>query len=105
MADGDDEIVMVNNNYRSAIASARTASMSPASRLEDALASARTALESGAWTGAGADDFGADLAGHRSALNAAGPAALETFDDALAAQPLQVPRGSWQVNWNRMGPI
>lgn len=102
MGDADDEVVMVNNSYRSAIVQARGTAVGPAGRLETAFSAAARALEAGAWTGSGGDAFAADLTGHRSTLTAAGPDALQTFDEALDREDPQVPEGAWQTRWHNM---
>lgn len=100
----EDDVVMVNNNYKTALENARSACVSAASDLEDALTKARTAMDSGAWEGPKGTDFSGELDTYRSKLNGAGPAALKDFDTAISGQPDTVPEGSWQVRWHSMGP-
>jgi len=98
-----DEVVMLANPYRAAVASARSACVQPAESLGDVLARARRAMNSGAWTGSGADAFSAELDGHRETLKNAGPAALAEFDEALARLPETVEANSWYVHWRNLG--
>lgn len=100
---GDDEVVMVNNTYKDALESARSSSVDPAARLKDALSAARRAMDSGAWEGPMGEDFSGELDTYRTKLNDAGPAAIDAFDAAIAAQPERVPSTAWQVRWQRMG--
>lgn len=99
-----DEVTMVANPYRAAVARARSSSVAPADRLEDVLSRARRAMDAGAWTGSGADAFSAELDGHRETARSAGPAALAAFDAALARLPETVPDNSWYVHWRNLGP-
>ncbi|WP_022923423.1 hypothetical protein [Serinicoccus marinus] len=104
---GDDEVVMVNNTYKDALESARSSSVDPAARLEDALSAARRAMDSGAWEGPMGEDFSGELDTYRTKLNDAGPAAidaLDALDAAIVAQPERVTSTAWQVRWQRMGP-
>lgn len=101
---GDDDVVMVNNNYRTALESARSTCLAPAARLESALGMARTAMSSGAWGGPKGEDFSGELDRYRTQLNDAGPAAIDALDRAISAQPDQVPSTAWQVRWHQMGP-
>lgn len=101
---GGDEIVMVNNNYKSALQDARSASVGAAYDLETALRAAQRAVEDGAWGGPMGEDFAGELADYRRLLNNAGPEAIAAFDSAIAAQPDRVESTAWQVNWYSMGP-
>lgn len=99
---GDDDVVMVHNTYKDALESARSSSVGPAARLEDALSAARRAMNAGAWQGPMGEDFSGELDTYRRRLNEAGPDALDAFDDAIARQPERVPSTAWQVRWQRM---
>lgn len=101
---GGDEIVMVNNNYKTALESARSASTSAANDLETALRAALQAVEAGAWGGPMGEDFAGELRDHKTRLNDAGPEAISTFDTAITAQPERVESTAWQVRWHSMGP-
>ena len=69
---GDDEVVMVNNTYKDALESARSSSVDPAARLEDALSAARRAMDSGAWEGPMGEDFSGELDTYRTKLTTRG---------------------------------
>lgn len=99
-----DEVVMVNNNYKTALRSARTTCRQPASDLEDALTAAERAMQNGAWGGPKGEDFAGELKGYKQKLNAAGPDAIADLDAAIAGQPERVESTAWQVHWHRMGP-
>lgn len=101
---GDDDVVMVNNTYRTSLESARATCVGPAGRLETALDAARTAMSSGAWGGPKGEDFSGELDRYRRQLNDAGPEAIDALDRAINAQPHQVPSTAWQVRWHQMGP-
>lgn len=105
MSDGSEGAGTVPNPYRAAVVAARADSVGPAGRLETALGDARRAMEGGAWVGGTADAFAADLSGWTTSVRRAGPAALATFDDALAGMPERVDPDSWYVRWQRMGPL
>lgn len=98
---GDDEPVMVSNPYRDEIQHARAACLAPASRLETALEAARTAMDNGAWTGSGAEDFDGELTDRTATVRQSGPDAIACFDTALSGMPEQVPSDSWYVRWRR----
>jgi hypothetical protein len=100
----EDDVVMVNNSYRSALESARSACVGPASDLEDALTRARRAMNAGAWEGPMGTDFSGELDAYRGKLNDAGPEALSSFDRAIAGQPHRVPSDAWQVRWRNLAP-
>ena len=104
MSGGDDEVVMVNNSYKSALERARSAVVGPSGDLEDALAAAIRAVEAGAWEGPMGEDFAGELRDRRRTLNDAGPEALADLDSAIAAQPDRVPEDAWQVHWHRLSP-
>lgn len=101
---GGDEIVMVNNNYKTALESARSASQGAADDLGTALCAAQRAVEAGAWGGPMGEDFAGELARYRTMLNDAGPEAIDTFDAAIAGQPDRVESTAWQVRWHSSGP-
>lgn len=101
---GDDDVVMVDNTYKSALEGARSTCLSPAARLESALGVARTAMSSGAWGGPKGEDFSGELDRYRRKLNDAGPDAISAFDSAISAQPERVPSTAWQVRWHQMAP-
>lgn len=101
---GGDEIVMVNNNYKTALQGARSASYGAAGDLETALRAAQRAVEAGAWGGPMGEDFAGELARYRTVLNEAGPEAIATFDAAIAGQPDRVESTAWQVRWHSSGP-
>lgn len=101
---GGDEIVMVNNTYKSALRSARASCLGPAADLETALAAAERAVRDGAWGGPRGEDFAGELNRYRRQLNEAGPQAVADLDTAIAGQPDRVESTAWQVSWHRMGP-
>lgn len=101
---GGDEVVMVNNNYKSALRAARATCREPASDLERALTAAERAMQNGAWGGPKGEDFAGELKTYKTKLNDAGPQAIADLDTAIAAQPERVESTAWQVNWQRMGP-
>ena len=98
----EDDVVMVNNNYRSALESARSGCVAAAADLEDALTRARRAMNAGAWQGPMGTDFSGELDTYRARLNEAGPDALAAFDRAIAGQPHRVPSTAWQVRWRNL---
>lgn len=101
---GEDEVTMVNNNYRSALVRARSTAVPRAREIKEALDKANTAFSAGCWLSTTADDFGAALATHRSSLTTVRDNAIGEFDDAIAGQPELVESTDWRVNWHRQGP-
>lgn len=101
---GEDDVIMVNNNYKSALETARATCRDPAAELADALTAAKQAMADGAWTGPMGEDFAGELDSWKTKLNDAGPAAISALDTAIAAQPDRVPSTAWQVRWQNMGP-
>lgn len=101
---GGDDVVMVNNSYKSALQTARSGCVGAAGDLEQALTAAQTAVEAGAWGGPKGEDFAGELKSHKKTLNESGPAALADFDAAINAQPDKVESTAWQVRWHQMAP-
>lgn len=101
---GGDDVVMVNNSYKTALQSARTSCVGPAGALEKALTAAQAAVQEGAWGGPKGEDFAGELTSHKKTLNDAGPAALADLDSAINAQPDRVESTAWQVRWHQMAP-
>ncbi len=93
---------LVPNPYRAALRQRRGRAGPVADELRAALDAAVRAMERGAWVSSMADDFAADLAGHRDALGLASDGVLATYDEAIAGQPELVERDDWQVRWRNL---
>lgn len=103
MAGPDDEI---RNPYLLVVGRLERLSTGEVATVRSALSGAEKAMEGGAWTGGGADDFFAELSGHRSAAKRAATKAETDFEDAKRGHDEWIakdhPDARYQSMWDQM---
>jgi hypothetical protein len=89
------------NPYKVAVGRAVSTVRPPAASVASALDSAQKAFAAKAWTGGTSGAFGADLAGHATAVKLASDACVKQLQVIHDKEPDKVEAGDWRLHWNR----